>query len=79
MENKTLTRFALMGVDGEIVEKLRTKIKDRTPNLTIEADGDDESCTNCLFTSLTPRSCRSSLSISSWPRFRIRVRFGHHP
>merc|ERR1740124_1539407 len=41
MENKTLTRLALMGVDGEIEEKLRTKIKDRTPNLTIEADGAD--------------------------------------
>merc|ERR1740136_180867 len=41
IENKTLTRFALVGVDGEKMEKLRTKTKDRTPTLTIEADGGD--------------------------------------
>jgi len=36
IENKTLTYLSLAGVDEEIKWKLRTKIKDRTPNLIIK-------------------------------------------
>jgi len=35
MENKTLAMLGMLGLDEEIKAKLRTRTKDRTPNLEI--------------------------------------------